>query len=239
MSPDALSDTVTPAALGPYILAASTIHGPAAADDVSTHVSAVVKTGVRLLVAAQKAACDAVREIPIRSFQVTGTLSIENVRNPHRTQIGIDSGQSHYGADKMWTDYEDEEAAARTRAILRSLSGRTVTATKQTFFEYDHNGEVVITDKDEKQTRTRLAPGSLHLVDASGAKTPVDFAAPTRPTTDKPRFVDAAQTFGLLVERVGADRAAHAWGDLPRSGQVERSAAANAFSACTTSTARG
>lgn len=133
-SSDAPTESVTPATLGPYIQAASHILGPAPTGSAQAHVDTVVKTGVKLLIAAQEAARTAVRDVPIRSFDVTGTLSIESVRNPNRTQIGIDTGQSNYGADKMWTDYEDEEAAARTRAVLDSLVGQTVMGTKQTFF---------------------------------------------------------------------------------------------------------
>ena len=232
MSTTAQPDSVTPSTLGPYVLAASTIHG-AAAGDVAAHVRDVVQTGMRLLIAAQQAARDAVREIPIRSFQVTGLLSIENTRNPGRTQIGIDTGQSHYGPDRMWTDYEEEAAAARTRAVLESLVGRTVTAIKQTFFEYDHDGEIVLTDKGERQTRTRLAAGSLYLVGEDGSKTLIDLANPdpvtVRSDTDRPPFVDAAETYQLIVERAGAQRAAQAWGTLPRTGKIARADAAAAF----------
>lgn len=229
---DVPTDSVTPAALGPYILAASHIHGPAPGGNVQTHVNKVVQTGVSLLIAAQGAARDALREMPIRSFDVTGVLSIENTRNANRTQIGIDTGQSHYGADKMWTEYEDEPQAARTRAVLQSLVGQTVIGTKQTFHEYDHNGDHVLTDKNEKQTRTRLAPGSLVLVSADGSKTPVDLTAAARDAADKSPFVDAAATYQWLVEQHGENRAAAAWGELPRSGQVARDLASGAHRNC-------
>lgn len=235
MSNDALPDTVTPSTLGPYVLAASTIHGPAAGD-VAAHVSAVVQTGVKLLVAAQQAARDAVRDIPIRSYSVTGILSVENTRNANRTQIGIDTGQSNYGPDRMWTDYEDEAAAARTRAVLQSQVGRTVTATKQTFVEYDHSGEIVLTDKGERQTRTRLAAGSLCVVGGDGAKTMVDFVG-AGSEQEKPPYVDAARTYALLVERVGAERAAQGWGALPRTGEIAREQAAAAFRVAATAAA--
>lgn len=216
----------TVATLGPYVTAAAVLHGPAAGA-VAAHLDQVVQTAVKLAVQAQNAARTAMRDLPIRSFTVTGTLSITNVRNAHRTQIGVDTGESRYGADQMWTDFEDEAAAARTRAALQALVGQTVKVQKQTFYEYDHNGDHVLNDKGEKQTRTRLQPGSLHVIDAAGTETAIDLSAaapPNRarqtsqdqrsPAKDPAAPVAADAAYGWLVQNLGQDRAQQAWTHL-------------------------
>ncbi len=75
----------------------------------------------------------------------------------------------------MWTEFEDEDRAARTRAVLESLVGRRVVATKQTFFERDASDAIVINHKGEKQTRTRLAPDSLFVLRGNGDRERVDL----------------------------------------------------------------
>ncbi len=234
-SSDALTEKLTADTLGPYILAASHIHGPATAGSLEQHLSEVVSTGVKLLVAGLPAAREGVRDMPLRSFVVTGTLSILSTNNANRTQLGVDSGQSQYGADAMWTDWEDKPAATQTRAVLQSLVGRTVTATKVTIVERDGSGAALLTDKGAAQTRTRLVPGSLALVADDGSKTPVDLAARPHATgnREKSPFVDAAATYRWLVERHGEPQVAAAWGGLPRSGEVARELANAAHRACT------
>ena len=221
MTVDALCEDITPAVLGPYIHAASTMIGPVNGD-TAAQIKRVVELGIQLYVAAGQAAPAVRREIPIRSFEVTGTLSIEG-SNKHRTQIGVDTGQSQYGADCMWTEFEEEAAAERTRAVLESLVGQRVTATKQTFYEYDTGGAIVINGKNEKQTRTRLAPASLHLVAENGNRSAVDLAAaPAR--SGKPADVDASQALAWLKSQLGDQAAERAWGQLPRTGRVSRGA---------------
>ena len=176
MNSDVPADDVSAAVLGPYILAASQIHGPAICDDVSAHMESVVKTGVGLLLAARTAALDVSRELPIRSYRVTGILSIESTRNANRTQIGIDTGRSQFGADRMWTEFEDQPGAARSRAILESLVGQMVSATKQTFRARDGVGDAAAGGRSA--TRTRMAPGSLYVIADDGTRTRVNFDAP-------------------------------------------------------------
>lgn len=241
MATDNTDGGLTTATLGPYIAAAAVLTG-ASNGDIDARISEVIAIGVKIATRAGGA-------IPIRSISVTGVLSIGSTANAHRTQIGVNTGTSKYGADEMWTEYEaDTAAAARTRAVLQSLVGTTVRATKQTFLEYYGDGRPVYNDKNEHQTRTRLQPGSLYVVDADGATTPVDFAAAAAPPatprrgrsqraaqpaagpaaapSDKPPHVDAQTAYVWLVEQIGEDRASQAWAaeQLPATGQIARAA---------------
>lgn len=153
----------------------------------------------------------------------------------------------------MWTDYESDAAAKRTRAALARHAGRRVQATKVTVLEFYPDGRPVPGEKGAQQTRTRLEPGSLVLIDdqdeiigpidlaaaveqtgpqRARAQGPAGPAAAPRATSPppasaaKPAMVDAATPFQRLVERLGEDRATAAWGELPRSGSIPRPAAA-------------
>jgi len=219
--------------LGPYVTAPAVIHGQALGA-LDEHLDQVVRTAVTLARRAEAVRAAAELERPLRSYRLTGILSLSSTRNQNRTQIGVDTGQSRFGADQMWTDYQEESAAARTRAILASHVGRRVEATKQTFFEYDACGEVILNEKNERQTRTRLAPGSLYLLSEAGAKTPIDLDA-VATAGDAPQraagsniatspFVPANEAFAWIASRFGHARARAAWGDLSTTGTVERTA---------------
>ncbi len=91
-----------------------------------------------------------------------------------------------------------------------------------------------LTDKNEKQTRTRLAPGSLYLIDTQGSKTPVDITAAPEPAPQPSRgqqtasapaptraakepavgTVEVQKAYGWLHQQLGADVAPRAWAEL-------------------------
>jgi hypothetical protein len=240
MGADTATDTTwNVVTIGPYVAAAATQLGPLAPGaDVEARRHEVVAL-------ARQLALTTAQSIPIRMATVKGVLSVSaKQNNGHRTKMAIDTGQSKYGEDEMWTDYESAAAAKRTRAVLAHHAGRRVQATKVTVLEFYPDGRPVPGEKGAQQTRTRLEPGSLVLIDdhdevigpidltaavqQAGVQGPAAPAAAPREASSTPAgagtpaMVDAAQSFERLVERLGPDRATAAWGDLPRSGKIPR-----------------
>lgn len=236
-------NTVT---IGPYVAAAGAILGPPADDgEMEARMHEVVAL-------ARKLALTTAQSIPIRTATVKGVLSVASKQNnAHRTQIGIDTGQSQWGEDAMWTDYESAAAAKRTRAVLAHYAGKRVQGTKVTVLEFYADGRPVPgTKPGEQQTRTRLEPGSLFLVDDKGEVIEaIDLTAAVVPGNEeqsqeqrpaatattgrgsgraasngatKAEMVDAAVSFDRLVARLGGEKATEAWGELPRVGQIPR-----------------
>ena len=235
--------------IGPYVAAAAVQLGPLApGGDAEARLHEIVTLARRL-------ALTTAQSIPIRMATVKGVLSVSSKQNNgHRTKLAVDTGQSKYGEDEMWTDYESAAEAKRTRAALARHAGRRVQATKVTVLEFYPDGRAVPGEKGGQQTRTRLEPGSLFVIDEQDEIIgPIDLAADVEQTdpqrartqgpagpaaaprvtspaaasaaaasTAKPAMVDAATSFQRLVERLGADGAAAAWGDLPRSGNIPR-----------------
>ena len=230
--------------IGPYVAAAAALLGPPAPGaDVEARMHEVVAL-------ARQLALTTAQSIPIRMATVRGVLSVSaKQNNAHRTKLAVDTGQSKYGEDEMWTDYESDAAAKRTRAALARHAGRRVQATKVTVLEFYPDGRPVPGEKGGQQTRTRLEPGSLVLIDDQDEIIgPIDLAAdveqtgpqraraqgpagpaaapratsPAPASAAKPAMVDAATSFQRLVERLGEDRATAAWGELPRSGSIPR-----------------
>ena len=224
--------------IGPYVAAAAALLGPPAPGaDVEARMHEVVAL-------ARQLALTTAQSIPIRMATVRGVLSVSaKQNNGHRTKLAVDTGQSKYGEDEMWTDYESDAAAKRTRAALARHAGRRVQATKVTVLEFYPDGRPVAGEKGGQQTRTRLEPGSLVLIDDQDEIIgPIDLTAdsgqaPQQPAaspagrgsggaarsgTSTSTMVDAASSFERLVERLGKDRATAAWGDLPRSGSIPR-----------------
>lgn len=245
MGADTATDTTwNVVTMGPYVAAAAALLGPTPAGaDNEARMHEVVAL-------ARQVALTTAQSIPIRMATVRGVLSVaEKQNNPHRTKLAVDTSQSKYGEDEMWTDYESGAAAKRTRAALVRHAGRRVQATKVTVLEFYPDGRAVPGEKGGQQTRTRLEPGSLVLIDdqnevvgaidltaevqqAGPQRAPAQrpaTSAPTRPAAGtaaagaaKSAMVDAAQSFQRLVERRGADGAAAAWGELPRTGSIPR-----------------
>jgi hypothetical protein len=223
------------ATLGPYVSAAAVIHGRSASP------TEVLETALALAVGAETMGPKAVQRIPFRTADVTGTLSIVNVGNDYRTQIGIATDHGIHGPDRMWTMSEDPAVALRTRAVLEGLVGERVTATKEGFYEYNADGSIKY-DGTKRCTRTRLKPGSLHLITSDGEQVAVDLtsapsqaatpralaAAPANQQSDdgakpaKPPYLPAAEAYAWLVERVGEEAAAGAWGGRPKTGPMAR-----------------
>jgi hypothetical protein len=226
--------------IGPYVAAAAALVGPPpTGGEMEAHLHRVVGL-------ARQLALTTAQSIPVRMATVRGVLSVaDKQNNANRTKFAVDTGQSKWGADEMWTEYEPAAAAKRTRAALTCHAGRRVQATKVTVLEFYPDGRQVPGEKPgEQQTRTRLEPGSLVLIDdrdevigpidltaavqQAGAKGPAAPAAAPREASPAPAgagtpaMVDAAQSFERLVERLGPDRATAAWGDLPRSGKIPR-----------------
>jgi hypothetical protein len=81
------SASIDAATLGPYVSAAAAVHGPACGD-LHHHLDQIMRPAMGLVLKVDTARAAAEAERPIRSFQVTGVLSVDNTRNPHRTQIG-------------------------------------------------------------------------------------------------------------------------------------------------------
>ena len=240
MGADTVTDTTwNVVTMGPYVAAAAALLGPTpAGGDTEARLH-------ELVALARQVALTTAQSIPIRMATVRGVLSVaDKQNNPHRTKLAVDTGQSKWGEDEMWTDYESATAAKRTRAALVRHAGRGVQATKVTVLEFYPDGRPVPGEKGGQQTRTRLEPGSLMLVDdqnevigvidltadsgealqqqsaASPAGRGSGGAAPGGTSTST--MVDAASSFERLVERLGEDRATAAWGDLPRSGSIPR-----------------
>ena len=237
MGADTATDTTwNVVTMGPYVAAAAALLGP-------TSPGAAMEARLHELVAlARQVALTTAQSIPVRMATVRGVLSVaDKQNNAHRTKLAVDTGQSKWGEDEMWTDYESAAAAKRTRAALARHAGRRVQATKVTVLEFYPDGRAVPGEKGGQQTRTRLEPGSLVLIDdqnevigaidltadsgqapqqpaASPAGRGSGGAAPSGTST----MVDAASSFERLVERLGEDRATVAWGDLPRSGSIPR-----------------
>ena len=225
--------------IGPYVAAAAALVGPPpAGGEMEAHLHGVVGL-------ARQLALTTAQSIPIRMATVRGVLSVaDKQNNPNRTKFAVDTGQSKWGADEMWTDYEAAAAAKRTRAALTRNAGRRVQATKVTVLEFYPDGRPVPGEKGAQQTRTRLEPGSLVMInDRDEVIEPIDLTAAVEPARAQgpaapaaapreaspapagagtPAMVDAAQSFERLVERLGPDRATAAWGDLPRSGKIPR-----------------
>jgi hypothetical protein len=246
MGADAATDTgLNVVTIGPYVAAAAALLGPApAGGDAEARLHEVVAL-------ARQLALTAAQSIPTRIATVRGVLSVaDKQNNKNRTKFAVDTGQSKFGVDAMWTDYEPAAAARRTRAALINHAGRRVQATKVTVLEFYADLRPVPGETaGEQQTRTRLEPGSLFLIDdqdeivaaidltaaveqagaqRASAQRPAAPAAapraagPAATGAGKPAMVDAAQSFDRLVDRLGRDAAEAAWGDLPRTGSIPR-----------------
>ena len=239
MGADTATDTTwNVMTMGPYVAAAAALLGP-------TPPGGDMEARLHELVAlARQVALTTAQSIPVRMATVRGVLSVAHTQNnAHRTKLAVDTGQSKWGEDEMWTDYESAAAAKRTRAALIRHAGRRVQATKVTVLEFYPDGRAVPGEKGGQQTRTRLDLGSLVLIDdqnevigaidltADSGQAPQQPAASpagrgsggaARSGTSTSTMVDAASSFERLVERLGEDRATAAWGDLPRSGSIPR-----------------
>ncbi|MTD47274.1 hypothetical protein GKE82_24015 [Conexibacter sp. W3-3-2] len=162
------------ALLGPYVQAAAIIVGRADAP-LDQRIATVARTALDLRDQIELAALSR----PIRSFRVVGTLAIHNTNNPHRTCVAIDTGDSSFGPDTAWTEYEERDAAQRTRAALATLVGQRVALVKETFVETYPDGTPKLTD-GKTTTRTRIKPGTLELHTDQGFR-PVDLTKLTAP----------------------------------------------------------